>query len=114
LKGKINELAINSKNMNIRGLYSQNTLNKWKNYFSQLLNVHNLSDVRQIEVHGAQTLAPGHSHLEAETTIANFKKYKSLSSDQISTELTPAGGEILMSVTHKLINSIWNKEELPL
>jgi hypothetical protein len=26
---------------------SHSILNKWKNYFSQLLNVHNVSDVRQ-------------------------------------------------------------------
>jgi hypothetical protein len=26
---------------------SHNILNRWKNYFSQLLNVHNVSDVRQ-------------------------------------------------------------------
>jgi hypothetical protein len=24
-----------------------------------------------------------------------------------------AGGEILLSAIHKLINSVWNKEELP-
>jgi hypothetical protein len=30
---------------------SHNILNRWKNYFSHLLNVHNVSDVRQIEVH---------------------------------------------------------------
>jgi hypothetical protein len=68
LKGKINELATNSKNKNTRDLYrginefnrgyqprnnlvknengdlladSHNTLNRQKNYFSQLLNVHN-------------------------------------------------------------------------
>jgi hypothetical protein len=35
---------------------SHNILNKWKNYFSQLLNVHNISDVRQIEVHMAEPL----------------------------------------------------------
>jgi hypothetical protein len=29
---------------------SHNVLNRWKNYFSLLLNVHNGSDVRQIEV----------------------------------------------------------------
>jgi hypothetical protein len=29
---------------------SHNILNRWKNYLSQLLNVHNVSDVRQIEV----------------------------------------------------------------
>jgi hypothetical protein len=75
LKDKINELATDSKN--IRDLYrginefkrgyqprnnlvkdengdlladSHNVLIRQKNYFSQLLNVHNVSDVRQIEV----------------------------------------------------------------
>jgi hypothetical protein len=31
-------------------LWTHNILNRWKNYFSQLLNVLNVSDVRQIEV----------------------------------------------------------------
>jgi hypothetical protein len=43
-----------------------NILNKWKNYFSQLMNVHKVSDVRQIEVHTAEPLVPGPSHLEVE------------------------------------------------
>jgi hypothetical protein len=30
---------------------SHNILNRWKNYFSQLLNVHRVSDVRLIEMH---------------------------------------------------------------
>jgi hypothetical protein len=30
---------------------SHNILNKWKNYFSQLMNVHRVSDVRQIEIY---------------------------------------------------------------
>jgi hypothetical protein len=42
---------------------SHNILNRWKNYFSQLSNVHNISDVRQIEVHTAEPLAPGPSRL---------------------------------------------------
>jgi hypothetical protein len=73
LKDKLNELAMNSKNKNIRDLYkginefkrgyqprsdlvkdensdlladSHNSVNRWKSYFSQLLNVHNVSDVR--------------------------------------------------------------------
>jgi hypothetical protein len=29
---------------------SHNILDRWKNYFSQLLNVYNVGDVRQIEV----------------------------------------------------------------
>jgi hypothetical protein len=27
-----------------------NILNRWKNYFSQLLNIHRVSDVRQTEI----------------------------------------------------------------
>jgi hypothetical protein len=39
--------------------------------------------------------------------------YKSPGSDQIPAELYQAGGETLLSVIHKLITSIWNKEEMP-
>jgi hypothetical protein len=48
-----------------------------------------------------------------EIAIAKLKKYKSPGSDQIPAELIQAGGEILLSEIHKLINSVWNKEELP-
>jgi hypothetical protein len=92
---------------------SHNILNKWKNYFSQLLNVHNVSDIRQIEVHIAEPLVPGTSRLEVEIAIAKLKNYKSPGSDQIPAELIQAGGEILLSAIQKLINSVWNKEELP-
>jgi hypothetical protein len=88
-------------------------LNRWKNYFSQLLNVHNVSDVRQIEVHTAESLVPGPSRLEVETVIAKLKKYESPGSGHIPAELIQAGGEILLSKIHKLINSVWNKEEFP-
>jgi hypothetical protein len=91
-----------------------NILNRW-NYFSQLLSVHNVSDVRQKEVHVHMTepLEPGPSRLEVDTAIAKFKKYKSLGSDQISAELIQGGGEILLSAIRKFINFVWNKEELP-
>jgi hypothetical protein len=79
----------------------------------QLLNVHNVSDVRQIEVHTAEPLVPGPSRLEVEIAIAKLEKYKSSDSNQIPAELIQVGGEILLSTIHKLINSIWNKEELP-
>jgi hypothetical protein len=53
---------------------SHNTLNSWKNYFSQALNVRNVSDVRQIEVHMTEPLVPGPSCLEVEIAIAELKK----------------------------------------
>jgi hypothetical protein len=75
--------------------------------------VHNVSDVRQIEVHTAEPLESGPSHVDVEITIKKLKKYKSPSSDQIQARLIQARGEILLSVIPNLINSIWNKEELP-
>jgi hypothetical protein len=48
-----------------------------------------------------------------EIAIAKLKKYKSPGSGQIPAELIQAGGEILLSEIHKLINSFWNKGELP-
>jgi hypothetical protein len=64
-----------------------------------LLNVHRVNDVRQIEIHIAEPLESW--------------KYKSPGIDQIPDELIQAGGETLQSVSHKLTDSIWNKEELP-
>jgi hypothetical protein len=114
LKDKINELATNSKNKNIRDLYrgidgfkrgyqprnnlvkddngdlladSHSILNRRKNYFFQLFNVHNVSDVSQIDVHTAESLVPGPSRLEIEIAIVKLKKYKSPGSDQIPVEL---------------------------
>jgi hypothetical protein len=75
--------------------------------------VHNVSDGRQIEVYMAQPLVPGHSRLEVEIAIAKLKKYKLPGSSQIPAQLIQAGGKILLSAIHKLINSVWNKEELP-
>jgi hypothetical protein len=75
--------------------------------------VHNVSDVRQIEVHTAEPLVPGPSHLEVEIAITKLKKYKSPGNDQIPAELIQAGGEMLLFAIHKLINSVWNKENLP-
>jgi hypothetical protein len=59
-------------------------------------------------------LVPGASRLEVEIAIAKLKKYKSPGSDQIPAKMIQAGGEILLSEIHKLINSIWSKEQFPL
>jgi hypothetical protein len=91
---------------------SYNILNRWKNC-SQLLNVHRVSDVRQIELHTAEPLVPEPSPFEVEIAIAKLKKYKSPGSDQIPAELIKAGDDALQSEIYKLINSIWSKEELP-
>jgi hypothetical protein len=37
---------------------SYNILNRWKNYLSQLLDVHRINDIRQIEIHTTEPLVP--------------------------------------------------------
>jgi hypothetical protein len=81
-------------------------------YIIVLLNVHRVSDVRQIEMHTAEPLAPDPSPFVNKIAIANLKRYTSPGSDQIPAELVQTRGEILYSKIHKLINSIWNEEEL--
>jgi hypothetical protein len=49
-------------------------LNKWKKYFSQLLNLHNASDVRQTEVHTAEPLVPGPVVLSLKFPLQSLKK----------------------------------------
>jgi hypothetical protein len=89
-----------------------NILNKWRNY-SQLLNVHRFSDIRQIEIHTAESLVPEPSPLQVEIAVAILKSYKSPDIDQIPEEVIHEGSETIWSEIHKLINSTWNKEELP-
>jgi hypothetical protein len=91
---------------------SPNILNRWKKCFSRLLNVHTVSDVRQTEVHTAEPLVLSPNRFEVEIATAKYKRYKSPGSGQIPAELIEVGGEILLSAIHKLINSVWNKEEL--
>jgi hypothetical protein len=68
------------------------------------LNVHSVSDVRQIEIHTAEPLVPDPSPFEVEIAIANLKRHNSPGSDQIPAELFKAGGEMLRSkIISKLI-----------
>jgi hypothetical protein len=77
--------------------YSHNILKRWKNYFSEFLNVH-VSDVRQIEVHMAEPLVPGPSRLEVEIAIAKLKMYKLPISDQIPVLQLISYHEVLLNI----------------
>jgi hypothetical protein len=89
-----------------------NILARWRNHFSQLLNVYGVNNVRQMEMHTAEPMVPEPSASEVEMAIEMLKRYKSPGVDQIPAKLIRAGGRIICSEIHKLINSIWNKEEL--
>jgi hypothetical protein len=64
-------------------------------------------------IHTTELLVPDPCLFEVEIAIATLKRYKSPGSDQILAEQIQAGGETMRSEIHELINSIWNKEELP-
>jgi hypothetical protein len=86
---------------------------RWKNYFSQILKVHGVSDVRLAEIHTAELLVPEPSALDVELAIEKLKSHKSPGTDQIPAELIKAGGRTIRCAIHKVIIAIWNKEELP-
>ncbi|KAJ4427648.1 hypothetical protein ANN_25296 [Periplaneta americana] len=142
LKEKLNEVETNSKNKNIRDLYkgikefkngyqsrvnvikdengdlladSPSILNRWKNYFAQLLNVHrpNRNDRDDIEIQTAEPFIPEPTLSEVEIAIENLKKYKSPGIDQIPAELIQEGGSALYSEIYKLVLAIWEKEIVP-
>jgi hypothetical protein len=77
-------------------LVSHNILNMWKISYSQLLNVHSVSSVRQIETHTDEPLVPGPSHLEVKIAIGNLKRYKVTGSNQIQVELLCLSSTILL------------------
>jgi hypothetical protein len=64
---------------------------RWRNYFSQILNVHGVSDVRQAEIHTTEPLVPEPSALEVKLVIEKLKSHKLPASDQIRAE-PPAWG----------------------
>jgi hypothetical protein len=68
-------------------------LARWRNYFSQILNVHGVNDVRQTEIHTAEPLVPETSASEIELAIEKLKSHKSPGIDQIPAELFKARGK---------------------
>jgi hypothetical protein len=77
---------------------SQNILNRWRNYFCQLLNVHGVNDVGQTEMQTAEPLVSERSCSKIEIAVEKLKRYKS------------PGGDHTHTHTHTHIDSIWNKE----
>jgi hypothetical protein len=70
------------------------------------MSVRGASNVRQ---QTAEPLVLEPSAFEIEVAIEK----QSPGTDQIPAEFMKAGGKAIRSDFHKLINSIWNKEELP-
>jgi len=138
LRAKIEKLETNNKNKNITDLYrgindfkkgyqprcnivndekgdfvvdSHSILDRWRNYFFQLFNVHGVKDVRQAEIHTAEPLVPEPSASEVELAIDKLKSHKSPGIDQIPAKLIKAGSRTICLEIHKLITAIWKKDK---
>jgi hypothetical protein len=79
---------------------------------NQMLNVHEVRDVRQINTHTAEPLVPVPSLVEVKVAVGKLKRYKCLGTDRVLVELIKARGETC-SVINILIHYIWKEEELP-
>jgi hypothetical protein len=88
-------------------------MGRWREHFSQLLNVHGVNDVGHTEIHTAETLVPEPSAFGVELAIEKLNSHKSPGIDKIPGELFKTGGKTIRPAIHKLTNSIWNKKELP-
>ena len=67
--------------------YSHSILARWRNHFSQPLNVHDVNGVRQTDIHTAEPLVPESSAFEVEMAVQKLKRHKSPGTDQIPAEL---------------------------
>jgi hypothetical protein len=78
---------------------------------SFLSAVEGVNDVRQTEIQTEEPLVPEPNAFEVKMATEKLKRHKSPGTDEILTELIKARGRTVRTQIHKLINSIWNKEE---
>ena len=72
-----------------------------------------VNGVRQTEIHTAEPTVPKPSASEVELATEKIKSNKSPGIYQIPAEMFNAGSRAILYEIHKLIISIWDKEELP-
>ena len=103
-------LAKNEKDDLVVESYS--ILARWRKYFSQLLNVHEVNCVKHTDIHTAEPLMPEPGDSELELAVEKPESHKSPGIDQIPKKLIKAGSRTLFHQIKKLIISICNKEGL--
>jgi len=80
---------------------SHSILARWRNRFSQQLNVHGVNGVRRAEIHIAEPLVPKPSAFEVEMITVKLNRHKSPDVDQIQTGLNR--GRIIRSEIQSLL-----------
>ena len=85
---------------------SHSIVDWWRNYFSQLFNVHGVKDIGQTEIHTAEPLVPDPNASEVQLAIDKLISHKSPGIDQIPAELIKVGSRTISLEIHKHITSI--------
>ena len=78
------------------------------------IQLYRVSDVRHTEIHTPEPLVLGLGASDVELATEKLKIHKSPGNDQIPAELIKSGGKKIRCEIHKLIISVWNKEEFNL
>ena len=81
-------------------------VDRWRNYFSQLLDLHGVNDIKHTDIHTAEPIVPDSSAYDFELAIGKLKSHRPPGIDQIRAELIKAGCRKIRLEIHKLIVSI--------
>jgi hypothetical protein len=84
-------------------------LARWRDYFSQLLNVHGVNDVWHSEIRTVESMVSELSGFEFEMAVEKLKRLINMYLSNPS-GMIKVWGRSIRSENIKLINPIWNKE----
>ncbi|PSN38677.1 hypothetical protein C0J52_08897 [Blattella germanica] len=84
---------------NSKQIYAKSILNRWGNYFNQLLNVHGEEEIEKNNLQTAEVLVEEPSAIEVEMAIEKFKMYKA-SGEKIHRGIS------LLSTSYKILTNI--------
>jgi hypothetical protein len=85
---------------------------RWRNNFCQVLNLLGVMMIGRLK-YSRDSLVPETRVFDVEMFTEKLKRHKSPGIDEIPAQFNKANNIKIRSESHKLINSIWNKEEFP-
>ncbi|KAI5720190.1 hypothetical protein M8J77_003158 [Diaphorina citri] len=88
-------------------------LERWAEYFKELLNVQNETHIEEEIPHTAEVEDEPPTLREVNEAITKLKNNKSPGTDEITSELLKNGGQNLKLELHKMIRKCWETEHIP-
>lgn len=102
------------KNTDGKTLFNkEEILNRWKEYFSNLLNVENNNTIEEVVTDTAEIYIPEPTQEEVRNAIRKLKNNKAVGNDNIPSELIKKGTLQLEYEITELVKQIWKDEKIP-